>query len=68
MRDAINGYQEELLRKNESLIKLSLAIEQSPVSIMITDAAGDIEFTNPKFSEVTGYAGKEVDRKEPAVS
>jgi len=65
MRDAIHGYQEELLRKNESLIKLSLAIEQSPVSIMITDAAGDIEFTNPKFTEVTGYAGEEVIGKNP---
>jgi two-component system NtrC family sensor kinase len=65
MRDAIHGYQEELIQKNESLIKLSLAIEQSPVSIMITDAAGDIEFTNPKFSEVTGYAGKEVIGKNP---
>ncbi len=65
MRDAIHGYQEELLRKNESLKKLSLAIEQSPVSIMITDAGGNIEFTNPKFSEVTGYAGEEVTGKNP---
>jgi two-component system, cell cycle sensor histidine kinase and response regulator CckA len=43
----------------EQLRKLSRAIEQSPSIIVITDAAGVIEYVNPKFSQVTGYARDE---------
>ena len=39
---------------------LSKAIEHLPVSVVITDAKGYIEFVNPKFSEVTGYLADEV--------
>ena len=31
--------------------KLSRAVEHSPVSIVITDKAGNIEYVNPKFTE-----------------
>ena len=34
----------------------SVAIVQSPASIVITDPTGCIEYVNPKFTEVTGYA------------
>jgi len=34
---------------------LSRAVEQSPVSVIITDPAGIIEYVNPKFTEVLGY-------------
>lgn len=34
---------------------LSRAIEQSPVSVVITDPKGRIEYVNPRFEEVTGY-------------
>lgn len=54
MRSSISGYQSELISRNESLSKLSHAVEQSPVSIVITDRAGIIEFVNPRFSEVMG--------------
>ncbi len=47
-------------RNEEQLRKLSHAIEHSPVTIMITDAAGDIEYINPKFTELTGYSADEV--------
>ncbi len=40
--------------------KLLIAIEQSANIIMITDTAGRIEYTNPKFSEITSYTGQEV--------
>ena len=36
------------------------AIEQSPVSVVITDVTGKIEFVNPKFSELTGYSSNDV--------
>jgi PAS domain S-box-containing protein len=42
------------------LTKLSSAVIQSPVSILITDINGTIEYINPKFTEVTGYSFEEV--------
>jgi two-component system, sensor histidine kinase and response regulator len=35
---------------------LQQAVEQSPVSIVITDLMGTMEYVNPKFSETTGYS------------
>jgi PAS domain S-box-containing protein len=43
--------------------KLSIALEQSPLSVMITDIEGLIEYVNPKFSDVTGYSTSEVKGK-----
>jgi two-component system, sensor histidine kinase and response regulator len=40
--------------------KLSSAVAQSPVSIVITDAEGRIEYANPRFEEVSGYTLDEV--------
>ncbi len=42
-------------RAEENLRNLSQAIEQSPVSIVITDVAGRIEFVNTTFTQITGY-------------
>jgi len=41
------------------LHKLSSAVCQSPVSIVITDTYGTIEFVNAKFTELTGYTAEE---------
>jgi PAS domain S-box-containing protein len=49
----------------EQLRKLSLAVHQNPVSIVITDADGNIEYVNPKFSKLTGYEPHEVIGKNP---
>lgn len=55
-------------KKNEdSLRKLSQAVEQSPVSIVITDTEGDIEFINPQFTRLTGYSAEEVLGKNPRI-
>ncbi len=55
-------------KKNElEIVKLTNAIKQSPVSIVITNTAGDIEFVNPKFIEVTGYDFNEVTNQNPRV-
>jgi PAS domain S-box-containing protein len=51
----------------ESLRKLSRAVEQSSVSIVITNTAGDIEYVNPKFTAITGYSQAEVQGKNPRV-
>ncbi|ABM03785.1 PAS/PAC sensor hybrid histidine kinase [Psychromonas ingrahamii 37] len=40
----------------KELHKLSIAVEQSPSSVMITDLEGIIEYVNPKFTEVSGFS------------
>jgi PAS domain S-box-containing protein len=57
----------ERQRAEDQLRKLSLAVEQSPVSIVITDIYGNIEYVNPKFSQVTGYTMEEVRGKNPRI-
>lgn len=49
------------------LRKLLRAIEQSPNSVIITDLNGNIEYVNPKFTEVTGYTFEEVKGKNPRI-
>ena len=51
----------------EQVRKLARAVEQSPVSVIITDRAGNIEFVNPKFSQTSGYAADEVMGKNPRI-
>ncbi len=57
----------DLKKSNEAIIKLSKAIEQSPLSIIITDTKGKIEYTNPKFTEITGYSNIEAKGKNPRI-
>jgi PAS domain S-box-containing protein len=40
--------------------KLSLAVVQSPVAVVITDLNANIEYTNPAFENITGYTQEEV--------
>ena len=49
----------EIQKAEEEIVKLSHAVEQSPVSIVITDTAGKMEYVNPMFSEITGYTKEE---------
>jgi diguanylate cyclase (GGDEF)-like protein/PAS domain S-box-containing protein len=51
----------------ESLITLSAAVEQSPVSTVITDPEGNIQYVNPMFEKVTGYSRAEVIGKNPRI-
>lgn len=48
-----------------NLTKLSMAVEQSPATVMITNVDGLIEYVNPKFVEVTGYQPEEVLGENP---
>ncbi len=47
--------------------KLLRAVEQSPVSIVITDRNGLIEYVNPRFTQVTGYSRKESLGRNPRI-
>lgn len=51
----------------KKLKKLSLATEQSPASIVVTDVHGNIEFVNPKFCLLTGYHANEVTGHNPSI-
>lgn len=51
----------------ESVRRLSLAVEQSPAIIMITEINGSIVYVNPKFTEVTGYSLEEVIGANPRI-
>lgn len=55
-------------RSRENHIRiLSNAVEQSPVSIVITDLDGNIEYANPKAIETTGYSLDELKGQNPRV-
>lgn len=56
---------DDLLRANAELLKLSIAVEQSPSAIIITNPAGDIEYVNPAFTLSTGYTSEEVKGRNP---
>ncbi|HOV15611.1 MAG TPA: PAS domain S-box protein, partial [Spirochaetota bacterium] len=52
---------------NNKLQLFSLAIEQSPSNVVITDESGDILYVNKKFCELTGYTSEEVIGKNPRI-
>ncbi len=58
--------REKIFADNERR-KLSLAVEQSSVSIVITNRDAIIEYANPKACEVTGYSREELLGKNPRV-
>lgn len=51
----------------EELLKLSRAVESSSSAVFITDADGNIEYINPKYSEITGYTSEQVIGKNPRI-
>jgi len=49
----------ERKRAEESLHRLSVAVEQSANTVVITDLNGYIEYVNPRFTQTTGYTREE---------
>ena len=47
--------------------RLVTAIEQFEEAVVITNAAGDIEYVNPAFSRMTGYTREETLGKNPRI-
>lgn len=55
-------------KRNEDRLRiLSRAVEQNPVTILITDTLGRIEYVNPKFTDLTGYSPDEVKGQTPSI-
>lgn len=57
----------ERKQAEEKIRKLSRAVEQSPASIVITNTVGEIEYVNPKFTQVTGYTSEAALGKNPRI-
>lgn len=49
------------------LCKLSQAVEQSPAAIAIANLDGNLEYINPSFCKLTGYASNELLGKNPRI-
>jgi PAS domain S-box-containing protein len=50
----------QVCQQKNRIRQLAMAVEQNPSSVLITDADGTIEYVNPRFSAVSGYAPDEV--------
>ncbi len=57
----------ERKQTEEVLRKLSIAVEQSPASVVITDLDACIQYVNPRFTEVTGYSAEEAIGQNPRI-
>ena len=62
IRCALSLYSSQQQRQlaEQSVRKLSCAVEQSADTILVTNSAGIIEYVNPAFEALTGYSQQEV--------
>ncbi|MEY3220220.1 MAG: hypothetical protein RIT27_1577 [Pseudomonadota bacterium] len=57
----------ERKQTEEKLRQLSQAVEQAPVSIVIANTNGNLQYVNPRFAQVTGYSREEVLGENPRI-
>ncbi len=57
----------ERIKAQEEISKLHKAVEQAPVSIVITNHYGNIEYVNPRFCSLTGYTREEAFGNNPRI-
>jgi PAS domain S-box-containing protein len=50
----------DIKHKENEIRKLTIAIEQSPFAVVITDLKGYIQYVSPAFEVITGYKSEEV--------
>ncbi len=50
----------DFVQAKESIIKLSLALEQNPTGIIIRDLSGKVEYVNAAFTAISGYTKEEI--------
>ena len=55
----INDVTERTIAE-ENVMKFSRIIEQTPVSVIVTDTNGVIQYVNPFFTQLTGYSANEM--------
>ena len=69
-QQALTWAEQEIAKRERvelELRKLTRAVEQSPVSIVITNLEGLIEYVNPHFIRDTGYSFAEALGKNPRI-
>ncbi len=56
-----------LQHQRQQMVTLTRAIEQSPVSVVITSPDGTIDYVNPYFEKISGYSADEAVGKNPRI-
>jgi two-component system, cell cycle sensor histidine kinase and response regulator CckA len=64
---SLHSTQQKQQMAEQSLRKLSCAVEQSGDMIFITNSEGLIEYVNPAFETLTGYCQEDVAGKTPSI-
>ncbi|HUO14848.1 MAG TPA: response regulator [Verrucomicrobiae bacterium] len=64
---ALHALQQDQQLAEESIRKLSRAVEQSVDAVVVTDCGGIIEYVNPAFEKLTGFTSTEVCGKTPRI-
>jgi two-component system cell cycle sensor histidine kinase/response regulator CckA len=64
---SLHATQQQRQLSEQSLRKLSRAVEQSADTIVVTNCEGIIEYVNPAFEALTGYSQQDVAGKTPSI-
>ncbi len=64
---SLSRTERQCREQDDTLRKLHSAVEQSADMVVITDNAGIIEYVNPAFEKVTGYARAEATGQTPRI-
>jgi diguanylate cyclase (GGDEF)-like protein/PAS domain S-box-containing protein len=67
VEEGLHALTLDLKHQREQNGRLLQAIEQSPVSVVITDTAGRIEYVNQKFVQISGYQKDEAIGQNPRI-
>lgn len=65
LRQSEATLEQRVQEQTTALRKFQTAIEQSAISVAITNPAGVIEYVNPYFTELSGYTADEIMGKTP---
>jgi two-component system cell cycle sensor histidine kinase/response regulator CckA len=69
IRGIVNNYRDvtDQRRTEEQVRLLTLAVEQGPAAVLMTDRSGNIEYVNRKFTEDIGYTLEEARGKNARI-